>query len=57
MRMNFLSTTRDDMEFGLIDYTPEAENNVNNFDLVYKFQKKWDDSRIKVKNFLQAIDL
>ena len=57
MRMNFLSTTRKDLEFGTVNYMPGPEGQVKDFDLVYGMMNDWEDGRIKVKTFLQIIDL
>ena len=57
MRMNFLSTTRNDLEFGTVNYSPVPEGNVKDFDMMYSMMNDWEDGRIKVKTFLQIIDL
>ena len=59
LRINFISTTRSDMEFGNTTFTSDSDEAANSqsFDVVYPLQKDFSSIGLKVKPFIQGFDI
>lgn len=58
LRINFLSTTRTDLEIGSVAAVPGDSPLADTFSLKYSFKNKWSESDLlKYKVFLSGFDL
>ena len=57
MRINFLSTTRKDLELGVAEYAVTEEEVSERFAIPYEFQNQWDTSYLKIKPLLSSFYL
>lgn len=56
-QINFLASTRDDLEIGTATVSNPVVNRDGNFDIAYQMQQEFVKTGMKVKSFLQGIGL
>lgn len=57
LKVNFLASTRSDIEIGVASVTNPLVGRDNSFDLAYSIKSDVASSGLKVKSFLQGVSL